>query len=81
MSAIGQLLTPIPAQAFALYAMSLPQGPNFGDDVLVSAWESDGTSNVLDGLYSFRSKLTLKNIFDTGNWTPNIKFQAIFLIL
>ncbi|QQE91095.1 hypothetical protein [Azotobacter chroococcum] len=46
MSTDNHQLTPLTRRAFDLYSMSLPHGPNYGDDIFVSAWKSERTSGV-----------------------------------
>src|SRR5216684_8430410 len=40
------LVVPIPEREFNLYALSLPQGPNFDPYVVVSGWKCDKATSV-----------------------------------
>lgn len=46
MNADEHQLARLSLRAFDLYAMSLPNGPNYGDAVFVSAWKSKNTKEV-----------------------------------
>ena len=40
------LVVPIPEREFNLYALSLPEGPNFDPHVVVSGWKCDNARSV-----------------------------------
>jgi hypothetical protein len=40
------LVVPIPEREFNLYALALPEGPNFEPHVVVSGWKCDNARSV-----------------------------------
>ena len=49
------LVVPIPEREFNLYALSLPEGPNFDPFVVVSGWKCDNAQSVGGVLRNYES--------------------------